>query len=274
MLGATAAGAAPALMPPLSQYGALPPAPLRMEGLKPDVRKRVEAAGRAAAEAARIAARAEKTIAAAKRAADKGRAAAAKTESLTISFEGADCRYAGETANQKPKGFGVMTCGAANYAGQFQGGLPDGLIAMENPEGGYQGEFRHGKRDGLGGDYAANNADAYEGQYKDGQRMGLGIERDRDGAYPGRYGFYVDPKNPARRVNMELLGQQDFRGTHWSGGYGSYMGPKIACTLIKGAVLEGSVLDGLGAKFDAEGKVTEQGFYDVGLLRGGNGPPC
>jgi hypothetical protein len=211
-----------------------------------------------------------------KAAADKGRAAAANAgvETLTISFEGARCRYAGETANRQPKGFGVMTCGSARYAGQFNGSAPDGLIEMENPDGGYLGEFRHGKRDGLGGDYAAKGADAYEGQYKDGQRLGLGIERDRDGAYPGRYGFYVDPKNPARRVNMELLGQQDFQGAHWAGGYGSYMGPKIACTLIKGAVLEGSVLDGLGAKFGADGNVTEQGVYNVGLLRGGNGPPC
>ncbi len=73
---------------------------------------------------------------------------------------------------------------------------------------------------------------------------------------------------------MELSGTQDFRASHWAGTYGAYAGPRIICTLIKGAVLEGSVLDGDGAKFDARGRVTEQGHYRLGLLDSGKGPPC
>jgi hypothetical protein len=37
-------------------------------------------------------------------------------------------------------------------------------------------------------------------------------------------------------------------------------------------VLEGSVLDGYGAKFDSGGHLIEQGFYKLGT--GGSGPPC
>ena len=73
---------------------------------------------------------------------------------------------------------------------------------------------------------------------------------------------------------MELSGTQDFRSTHWAGTYGAYSGPKIVCRLIKGAVLEGSVLDGDGAKIDSRGRVVEQGQYRLGLLEGGKDPPC
>jgi hypothetical protein len=123
---------------------------------------------------------------------------------------------------------------------------------------------------GLGGDTALNTADAYEGEYHNGARMGFGIERDKDGFYPGLYGFR--PGADGQETNMEVLGLQDFKDAHWAGHYGVYRGPKIACTLIKGAVLEGSVLDGYGAKFDAHGHLIEQGFYKSGI--GGSGPPC
>jgi hypothetical protein len=126
----------------------------------------------------------------------------------------------------------------------------------------------------LGGDYSLRTSDAYEGVFEDDQRIGLGIERDRDGVYPGLYGFVADPRNAQHRINIEIVGLQNFRGSHWAGRYASYGGPKIACTLIKGAVLEGSVLDGYGAKFDAGGRVTEQGLYNVGIRKDSAGPPC
>ncbi len=81
-------------------------------------------------------------------------------------------------------------------------------------------------------------------------------------------------QHPGRKTDMELLGLQNFRGSHWAGTFGFYAGPKIACTVIKGAVLEGSVLDGYGAKFDAEGRLAEQGRYRLGVPENGGGPPC
>ena len=56
---------------------------------------------------------------------------------------------------------------------------------------------------------------------------GFGVERDKDGAYPGRYGVYVDPRDVRRRVNMELSGVQNFRTTHWAGSFGAYAGPGL-----------------------------------------------
>lgn len=272
------AGAQPsaraAAMPPLSQYGSLRSPPLSRAGLRPAVKAAVEAAIAAAAEASGTAARAEGMVQTAQRAADRGRAMARRAQRRDVFFDRTPCRYSGETIGRRADGHGVMICGATRYEGQFHDGVPDGLIVVTGPDGGYLGQFRNGKRDGLGGDYQTGSVDAYEGAYRNGERMGFGIERDRDGFYPGRYGFYTDPRNPGRRVNMELLGLQNFRGSHWAGTYGAYSGPKIACTLIKGAVLEGSVLDGTGAKFDAGGKVTEQGRYRVGLLENGAGPPC
>jgi len=259
-------------MPPLSQYGPLASPSLSGAGLKPAVRTAVDAAIAAAAEASAMAARAEDMVRAAQRAADRGREAARRTEARAASFDGRRCRYRGEMTRRRANGSGVMTCGATRYEGQFRDGAPDGLVVMTRADGGTLGQFRNGKRDGLGGDYQTKSVDAYEGAYRDGERMGPGIERDRDGFYPGRYGFYSDPRG--RRVNMELLGLQNFRGSHWAGTYGAYSGPRIACTLIKGAVLEGSVLDGVGAKFDAGGRVTEQGNYRVGILENGAGPPC
>ncbi|MEP6829347.1 MAG: hypothetical protein ABI963_03335 [Rhizomicrobium sp.] len=268
------------IMPPLSQYEALPSPPLQTRGLSPATQQAVELALRDAAQGNKKAADAERVIEAAKRAADRGRDAARGTQArrrgpgiLEISFDGRRCRYSGEIVRGRATGMGVMTCRDRTLAGAFRDNRPDGLIVEELPRTGYIGAYRNGMRDGLGGDYRAGEFDGYEGEYKSGARFGFGVERDKDGAYPGRYGFYVDPRDVRHRVNMELSGVQNFRTTHWAGTFGAYAGPRIACTLIKGALLEGSVLDGFGAKFDAKGRVIERGQYAVGILNGG-GPPC
>ena len=167
-----------------------------------------------------------------------------------IVFAGASCRYRGQIVRRHATGLGVMTCPARRFAGQF----------------------RDGALDGLGGDTSRDANDAYEGEYRHGARLGLGVERDQDGFYPGQYGFV--PGAEGHRTNIEILGLQNFNDAHWAGRYGFYRGPKIACTLIKGAMLEGSVLDGYGAKFDRQGQPIEQGFYRLGLLQNGSGPPC
>jgi hypothetical protein len=264
------------VMPPLSQYGSLVSPPLHLEKLNPTARKAVETAVTDAAQGSKKANQAESIVRAAKDATQRGREAARKAQAasaLTISLDGKSCRYSGEVSDHHAAGVGVMTCDTRKLEGQFRNDKPDGLIAEETPDIGFMGEYKSGRRDGLGADYQVRQSDAYEGEYKDGERIGFGIERDRDGFYPGRYGFYVNPHD-RKRVDMELSGLQNFKGTHWAGTYGAYSGPKIACTLIKGAVLEGSVLDGAGAKFDAGGKVTEQGLYAAGILKDGGGPPC
>jgi hypothetical protein len=165
----------------------------------------------------------------------------------TLDVPGADgtaCFYQGRIAQGRATGLGVMHCRQQILAGRF----------------------RDGRLNGLGGDTGLNTADAYEGEYRNGARIGFGIECDKDGFYPGLYGF-------RQKTNMEILGLQDFKDVHWAGHYGVYGGPKIACTLIKGAVLEGSVLDGYGAKFDSGSRLIEQGFYKSGMLENG-GPPC
>lgn len=169
----------------------------------------------------------------------------------TLDVPGADgtaCLYQGRIAQGRATGLGVMHCRQQIFAGRF----------------------RDGRLNGLGGDTALNTADAYEGEYRNGARIGFGIERDKDGFYPGLYGFRAS----GQKINMEILGLQDFKDAHWAGHYGVYGGPRIACTLIKGAVLEGSVLDGYGAKFDSGGHLIEQGFYKSGMLENGSGPPC
>jgi len=274
----TAAGAqARALAPPLSQYGPLRAPSLQVRGLEPDVRRAVETALTQSAAASTKAMEAEAMIRAARRAAGDGREAARKAEraghsGMPASFDHMRCQYSGDSRNHRAHGLGVLTCGPVTLEGQFRDGVPAGLIAAEGPSGGYLGQYRNGRRDGLGGDYARGSTDAYEGEYQGGARMGLGIERDKDGFYPGQYGFYTGADG--KRTNMELSGTQDFRSTHWAGTYGAYSGPKIVCRLIKGAVLEGSVLDGDGAKFDARGRMVEQGHYRLGILEGGKGPPC
>jgi hypothetical protein len=273
-----AAGAqTPALAPPLSQYGPLHAPRLQTHSLQPDVRGAVETALTQSAAASTKAMEAEAVMRQARHAAGEGREAAHRAEragrgGMPVSFDHMRCRYSGDSRNRRAHGFGVMTCGPVTFEGQFRDGAPAGLTAMEGPGGGYVGQYRDGRRDGLGGDYARGNADAYEGEYRDGARMGLGIERDKDGFYPGQYGFYTGPDG--KRTNMELAGTQDFRESHWAGAYGAYSGPKIVCRLIRGAVLEGSVLDGVGAKFDARGRAIEQGRYRLGILENGKGPPC
>jgi len=274
---AQAAFSSPPLSPPLSQYGPLRAPSLQMRSLSPDVRRAVQTALSHSATASTKAMEAEAMIRAAKRAAGAGREAARRMEragrgGLSASFDHMRCRYSGDNRNRRAHGLGVMTCGPVTFEGQFRDGTPSGLIVADGPSGGYLGQYRNGRRDGLGGDYVRANADAYEGEYQDGARMGLGIERDKDGFYPGQYGFFTNAGG--RQINMELSGTQDFRSTHWAGTYGAYSGPKIVCRLIKGAVLEGSVLDGAGAKFDSRGRVVEQGQYRLGLLEGGKDPPC
>ena len=271
----------PAIALPLSQYGPLTSPALATAKLQPPVRGVVQSAIAMAKRAGDRAAEAERILARAERAADQGRTAARQADTgvpgygaHTVSFRGQTCRYRGTLKAGRGEGPGMMICGAQTYAGLFRGDRPDGLIAEGGPDGGYLGQYRNGERNGLGGDYSRRTADAYEGEYSKGRRWGLGIERDRDGFYPGRYGFYADRQYPGRKTDMELLGLQNFRSSHWAGTFGFYSGPKIACTVIKGAVLEGSVLDGYGAKFDAEGRLAEQGRYRLGVPENGGGPPC
>ena len=233
------------LMPPLSHYGPLSVPVLKTDGLQEPVKPAVEAAIAAAAQGTKRAMEAENILVAAKRA-----AADRPAGILAISIHGASCRYHGESAHGRADGLGIAICGTEEFIGQF----------------------RDEKPSGLGADYKFYDTDAYEGEYRDGERSGFGVERDKDGFYPGRYGVYRGKQK--KPIVMELMGTQDFAVSHWAGTYGFYEGPKVACTLIKGAVLEGSVLDGAGAKFDGNGRLTEQGRYRIGILEGGNGPPC
>ena len=260
---------------PLSKLPAFPAPELSLEGLSPDVARNVKAALADAAEGMARMPPAEAAIRAAAQAARNAREAGKKTgrEDAAI-LNGASCRYGGETKDGKPEGLGVMACGGDMYTGRFHNGLPDGPVAAQRAGILFLGEYRAGKANGLGGDTAQKGDDAYEGEYKDGGRMGFGVERDKDGVYPGRFGFYVDPNNKSHRIDMALSGRQDFPTAHWVGSFGAYLGPKIACTIIKGASLEGSVLDGPGAKFDAAGKPVEQGLYATGLLKNAKTPPC
>jgi hypothetical protein len=233
---------------PLSDHGSLLSPRLDTARLMSKTDESVRTAIAAAAQASRTAAAAESIIRAAREAGGK----AGKIRFYdTLDVPGADgtaCLYQGRIAQGRATGLGVMHCRQQVFAGRF----------------------RDGQLNGLGGDTALNNADAYEGEYRNGARMGFGIERDKDGTYPGLYGFRAS----GQKINMEVLGLQDFKNAHWAGHYGVYGGPRIACTLIKGAVLEGSVLDGYGAKFDSGGHLIEQGFYKSGMLENGSGPPC
>jgi hypothetical protein len=233
---------------PLSGHGSLVSPRLDAARLMPKTGESVRTAIAAAAQASRAAAGAESIIRMAMAAGGK----AGKIRFYdTLDVPGADgtaCQYQGRTAQGRATGLGVMHCRQQVFAGRF----------------------RDGRLNGLGGDTALNNADAYEGEYRNGARMGFGIERDKDGFYPGLYGFRAS----GQKINMEVLGLQNFKDAHWAGHYGIYNGPRIACTLIKGAMLEGSVLDGYGAKFDSGGHLIEQGFYKSGVLENGSGPPC
>ena len=204
----------------------------------------------AGAEASRAAAAAEKVIQAAMAASRKAGKARGYDALDVPGDDGGACLYQGQTLRGHATGLGVMHCRTQIFMGHFRGG----------------------RLTGLGGDTALNAADAYEGEYRNGARIGFGIERDKDGFYPGLYGMRATAGG--RKTDMELLGLQNFTQAHWAGHYGLYSGPKIACSLIKGAVLEGSVLDGSGAKFDAAGRLVEQGSYKLGVAENGGGPPC
>jgi hypothetical protein len=259
---------------PFSKLPAFPAPELQLNGLSPDVAANVKTALSDAARGNRAAQLAESTIQAGEDAAAKAKIAAQTSEPLDMAFDGWACRYRGESVRRRAEGFGVMTCGTTTYQGTFRNNAPDGPVRAETAETIFSGIYRAGKANGLGGDTAKLQGDAYQGEYKDGARMGFGVERDKDGAYPGRFGVYVDPKDKTHRITMALSGRQDFPTAHWAGRFGAYLGPKIACTIIKGAYLEGSVLDGYGAKFDAAGKPVEQGLYATGLLKGAKTPPC
>lgn len=259
---------------PFSKLPVFPAPALVLEGLSPEVAANVGTAMSDAAKGNRASREAEAAIRAAEESAAKAQSAARAAKPMDITFDGAACQYRGETATGRAEGFGVMICGETRYAGAFRSNAPDGPVKAESAEKIFSGTYRAGKADGLGGDTAKHQGDAYQGEYKDGARMGFGVERDKDGAYPGRFGVYADPKDKSHRITMALSGRQDFPTAHWAGSFGAYLGPKIACTIIKGAYLEGSVLDGYGAKFDAAGKPVEQGLYTTGLLKDAKTPPC
>lgn len=232
---------------PLSLDGGLVTPRLETKKLTPAARKDVEEAVATARRASQAALAAEDMVQAATKAQGDAEKKVPGHGTLDVSPH---CRYRGEVIDGHASGAGVMHCGTQIFAGRF----------------------RDGRLEGLGGDYSLNTPDAYEGTYRDGARAGLGVERDKDGFYPGFYGVAQGARG--RKINLELLGVQNFKNAHWAGRFGFYGGPKIACSLIKGAVLEGSVLNGPGAKFNRQGQLIEQGFYRMGLLQGGSGPPC
>ncbi len=125
----------------------------------------------------------------------------------------------------------------------------------------FAGRFRDGRLDGPGGDTSLTAPDAYEGDYHDGARSGSGSSATRMASIPGSM---ASPEPAGRKINMEMLGLQDFKDAHWAGRYGFYSGPKIACTLIKGAVLEGSVLTAMAPNSIRDGHLIEQGLYRLG----------
>lgn len=274
ILTASPAAAAGPIVLPFSELPAFPAPALQLDGLSPAVAANVKTALSDAAKGNDAAHRAEAAMRAAEAAAARGRAAAQTAEALPLTFEGVSCRYRGESKMRHAEGVGVMACGAVRYAGGFRNDQPDGPVVVETPEKIFSGDYRMGKANGLGGDTARHRADAYQGEYRDGARMGFGVERDKDGVYPGRFGFYIDPRDRSHRIDMALSGRQDFATAHWAGRFGAYLGPRLACTVIKGAFLEGSVLDGHGAKFDGKGRPVEQGRYATGLLKGAKAPPC
>ena len=204
----------------------------------------------AAARGNRAAARAERVIAAGMEAGEKAGKIRGYDALDVPGADGTACLYQGRITRRRATGLGVMHCRSQIFAGRF----------------------RDGRLDGLGGDTALTMADAFEGEYRNGARRGYGIERDKDGFYPGQYGFRASAEG--KKTDLEILGLQNFKDAHWAGRYGFYSGPKIACTLIKGAVLEGSVLNGYGAKFDSRGHLIEQGFYRLGMPENRSGPPC
>lgn len=250
LLPPAAAHAQGSIALPLSSQGSLTPPHLETARLASKARKSVATAIDAAVRASRAATNAENVIRAALEAGGKAGKIRGYDTLDVPGDDGAACLYQGRTQQGRATGLGVMHCRTRILMGRFRGG----------------------RLTGLGGDTVLNAADAYEGEYRGGARMGFGIERDKDGFYPGLYGFR--PTAGAQKTNMEILGLQDFRQAHWAGHYEFYSGLKIACTLIKGAMLEGSVLDGEGAKFDAAGRLIEQGFYKLGVLENGGGPPC
>jgi hypothetical protein len=246
-VGARAAGS---IALPLSSQGSLASPHLKTQHLTPKTKASVTAAIAAAARGRKTAAAAEAVIKKAMVAGEKAGKARGYDALDVPGADGAACLYQGRLTHSQATGLGVMHCRSQILAGRF----------------------RDGRLNGLGGDSALSMPDAYEGEYRNGARMGYGIERDKDGFYPGQYGFRVG--SDGKKTDMEILGLQDFTDAHWAGRYGFYTGPKIACTLIKGAMLEGSVLDGYGAKFDSHGRVIEQGLYKLGLPENGSGPPC
>jgi hypothetical protein len=235
---------------PFTAHGSLASPHLDTGRLTPKTEGSVAAAIAAAAQGREMAATSESVIKRAMAAGEKAGKVRGYDALDVPGADGAACLYRGRIAHGRATGLGVMHCRSQIFAGRF----------------------RDGRLNGLGGDTALTMADAYEGEYRNGARMGYGIERDKDGFYPGQYGFRAGSEG--KKINMEILGLQDFKDTHWAGRYGFYTGPKIACILIKGAVLEGSVLDGYGAKFDSRGRLIEQGFYKLGLPENGSGPPC
>jgi hypothetical protein len=269
------------VMPPLSQYRILKPPPLQIEKLSSATRPTVEAALKDAENGRKAATLADDIVRTALRSADKGREAARRAHAgsrgygkAAITFKGKPCSYSGELKGGFIGYFGVLSCQDRTIEGSFNGIQPDLQVVEKTSKAIYAGSYKDGGAFGYGADYHLGEIDSYQGEYRDSARMGFGVERDKDGVYPGRFGFYADPKDPAHRINMILSGRQDFPTAHWAGRFGAYLGPKIACTIIKGAYFEGAALDGAGAKFDAGGKITEQGPYKVGILKDGGGPPC
>lgn len=244
-----AARAAPIALP-LPHDAAMVSPRFHTMDLAPKTAHAVKAAIRAARAGRRSASSAEKVIQAALAAGTRAGNARGYGSLDMPGADGTACLYQGQLARGRATGLGVMHCRGE-------------LIV---------GRFRDGRLNGQGGDTLLGTADAYEGAYRNGARIGFGIERDKDGVYPGLYG--LRPGSNGKRTDMEVLGLQDFETVHWAGHYGSYAGPKIACSLIQGAFLEGSVLDGYGAKFDAHGMPFEQGFYRLGRLARGSAPPC
>jgi hypothetical protein len=149
--------------------------------LHPSIVNAVEAARKAAQDAASRQTDAERTAALAQ-------AAAAQTggKSKSLKLRGGDS-YQGEADWKKPQGLGVYTAAAGDrFAGQFQAGVWSGLGVFESQRPGaqrparYSGEVRDGKLSGSGVIVRADGV-RLSGVVTDGVLNGPGVETRTDG---------------------------------------------------------------------------------------------
>jgi len=200
-----------------------------------------------------------------------------------------DCKYIGQAFNGKPDGYGTLydSNNRVKYSGHFTNGLYEGrgtvYITKHTTRGietleRFSGDFNNGYKEGIIDEYDYWNGKkliVYSGAYRHNLRNGKGEEYayDKEGVLTKKtVGFWADGKPNGHTqithyqndIVTERYTGNVYDGKFW--GTGTLETSEDGAKVVICGFFKDNLPDGECVKYDNNGNILEQGYYEKGTL--------